>query len=342
MAATNASPKDSLMTLKKQLDDFAALTKSNQDSLTRKRLHHFSHISTDSVTTADDDDFSDRHGHRRCLSGAESLSSDLTEFAEPAICRDRRDLRDTNGDLDMDMSSPSPSMSAHSPTPLHDPWGLTSYFALNAQQQLQQQQQHQIDSIHSNHYARREEDSNDAFDNISSPRALSSRHSLASILTTALGHSSSSLSSVAQQDPFDLKNHFSGESMEIIDSGSCASSPLTSEFHRQQLDDPSGIMERSLPDLEKKNILARLFSRAASNGDRARMQDMLEHFRDWIDLDAQDEDGTSPLIYAACFGHVEIASMLLEAGAVVDARDRCKYGSLVVCLNGGIREKEKW
>jgi len=117
--------------------------------------------------------------------------------------------------------------------------------------------------------------------------------------------------------------------MEVIDSGSSASSPLTSEFQRQQLDDPSGIMERSLPDLEKKKILARLFSRAASNGDRARLQDMLGHFRDWIDLDAQDEDGTSPLIYAACFGHVEIASMLLGAGAVVDARDKCKYRSLV-------------
>ena len=133
--------------------------------------------------------------------------------------------------------------------------------------------------------------------------------------------------------------------MEVIDRGgssSSVSSPLTSEFHRQQLEDPRGIMSRSLPDSEKKNILARLFSRAASNGDRARMQDMLEHFRDWIDLDAQDEDGTSPLIYAACFGHVEVASMLLEAGAVVDARDKCKWAmTLFAYVEQGHGERKR-
>jgi hypothetical protein len=96
------------------------------------------------------------------------------------------------------------------------------------------------------------------------------------------------------------------------------------DFDREQLDDPNSILERIISDDEKKQKLSRMFSRAASNGDMNRIADMLDHCRQWIDIEAQDEDGTSPLIYAACFGHVEIAFMLLEAGAVVDARDKCK------------------
>ncbi|KAG0043890.1 hypothetical protein BGZ83_010932 [Gryganskiella cystojenkinii] len=235
-----------------------------------------------------------------------------------------------NADMDMDMISPSPTMSAHSPTPLHEPWGLNSYFALEQQQQL--------DYINYNKSFGEDEGEDQVKSDHQAP-------SLAPILTSSLSHPSSSSSSAtaittAQLNPLDLKNTLlTGESIEVIDSGSSfvssssSSSPRTTEFDRQQLDDPKGIMGRSLPDSEKRKIMARLFSRAASNGDRARMRDMLEHFRDMIDLDAQDEDGTSPLIYAACFGHVEIASMLLQAGAVVDARDKFGWTALVWATN---------
>lgn len=97
------------------------------------------------------------------------------------------------------------------------------------------------------------------------------------------------------------------------------------DFDREQLDDPNGILERNITDDEKRQKLSKMFSRAASNGDMNRIADMLDQCREWIDIEAQDEDGTSPLIYAACFGHVEIAFMLLEAGAVVDARDKCTF-----------------
>ncbi|KAG0292253.1 hypothetical protein BGZ97_005647 [Linnemannia gamsii] len=112
-----------------------------------------------------------------------------------------------------------------------------------------------------------------------------------------------------------------------------ASSPLALEFDREQLDDPRGIMERSISDKDKKIKMSKLFSRASSNGDMNRVADMLDNFKDWIDLEAQDEDGTTPLIYAACFGHTEIAFMLLEAGALVDARDKFGWTALVWATN---------
>ncbi|KAF9582229.1 hypothetical protein BGW38_000473 [Lunasporangiospora selenospora] len=110
-------------------------------------------------------------------------------------------------------------------------------------------------------------------------------------------------------------------------------SPLSLEFNREQLDDPRDVLARPLPESEQRQRLNKMFSRAASNGDMYRIADMLDHFRDWIDIDSQDEDGTTPLIYAACFGHVEIAFMILEAGAVVDGRDKFGWTALVWATN---------
>ncbi|KAI9281027.1 hypothetical protein BY458DRAFT_430039 [Sporodiniella umbellata] len=43
--------------------------------------------------------------------------------------------------------------------------------------------------------------------------------------------------------------------------------------------------------------------------------------RSCIDIDAQDDEGNTPLIYAACFGKLEIAQALIAAGAKVDVQD---------------------
>ncbi|ORE10127.1 hypothetical protein BCV72DRAFT_200368 [Rhizopus microsporus var. microsporus] len=51
------------------------------------------------------------------------------------------------------------------------------------------------------------------------------------------------------------------------------------------------------------------------------MQKYLETMKPFIDINAKDEDGTTPLIYAACFGKYEIAQALLQAGAKVDSQD---------------------
>lgn len=87
------------------------------------------------------------------------------------------------------------------------------------------------------------------------------------------------------------------------------------------------LVRSDLDDTQKQQKMTRLFSRAASTGDLERVTRLLEDktFRPWIDIDAKDEDGTTPLIYAACFGKVDIAQALLQAGAKPDIQDGCKF-----------------
>ena len=109
--------------------------------------------------------------------------------------------------------------------------------------------------------------------------------------------------------------------------------PCIFEFSQADLDDPLAIMSRPFTDEEKKIKMSRLFSRAASNGDLQRIVDLLDNFRDWVDLEYHEDDGTTPLIYAACFGHTAVTFMLLDAGALIDARDRSGWTALVWATN---------
>jgi hypothetical protein len=53
---------------------------------------------------------------------------------------------------------------------------------------------------------------------------------------------------------------------------------------------------------EKKELLQKALNMAASNGDEARLRRILEgDGKDYVDVNAPDEEGTSPLIYASCF-----------------------------------------
>jgi ankyrin repeat protein len=62
-----------------------------------------------------------------------------------------------------------------------------------------------------------------------------------------------------------------------------------------------------LSDEEKTLQLQTLFSRAASNGDIRCVRSMLQGpARTLFDIDAEDEDGSTPLIHAACFGHADV------------------------------------
>jgi hypothetical protein len=74
------------------------------------------------------------------------------------------------------------------------------------------------------------------------------------------------------------------------------------------------------------------FIRTASNGEAEKLKEMLsdDTIRPFIDINARDSDGTPPLIYASCFGKTEIAQVLVEAGAHIDAQDGCKF---CVCDN---------
>src|SRR5277367_6858106 len=58
---------------------------------------------------------------------------------------------------------------------------------------------------------------------------------------------------------------------------------------------------------QKKTQLQSLFSRAASNGDIRCLRSMIQGpAREFIDVDGEDEEGITPLIHAACFGHADI------------------------------------
>ncbi|KAG0337267.1 hypothetical protein BG000_005621 [Podila horticola] len=271
------SPTESLATLTMHgLDNYTKHSPPSLHLTPRKKLHHFSHLSTDSVTTADDDDLTDYHGHRRGDSVSESLYSELTESTEPHY---------------KGSSSPGPAMSVHSPSQSLSSISLQYHDLINS---------YEHDDFARNLHFEREAPEEDTREQPTSPT----------------------------EDRLELL-HDSFDQLSQLE----ATQSLSFEFDREQLDDPNSILERIISDDEKKLKLSKMFSRAASNGDMNRIADMLDHCRQWIDIEAQDEDGTSPLIYAACFGHVEIAFMLLEAGAVVDARDKFGWTALVWATN---------
>lgn len=310
--------------------------------LTAKAHKHLSHVSADSVATTafddDDDQDDDRltEHHRRSHSGSDSLYSVVTEATEatephlhqakasPATTATTPTTVTTTTKSSADTPALSVSTNNHSNSaylPINrdeqlDPWGSNPY--------------DQEDLASTLHFSRRpgdelDEDELAAEEEQDKVTGLALKTSALTSPTTARPLSASA--GGADPDTLErLDREFemltNGQAIQITTTA--ASSPLQLEFDREQLEDPRGIMERSIPDKDKKIKLSKMFSRAASNGDMNRIADMLDNFRDWIDIEAQDEDGTSPLIYAACFGHVEIAFMLLEAGAAVDARDKCK------------------
>lgn len=57
-----------------------------------------------------------------------------------------------------------------------------------------------------------------------------------------------------------------------------------------------------LSDSDKRDTLQKALNMAASNGDVERIQRILEgKAKDFVDINAPDEEGTAPLIYASCF-----------------------------------------
>lgn len=60
--------------------------------------------------------------------------------------------------------------------------------------------------------------------------------------------------------------------------------------------------DEKLSDAAKRDQLQRALNMAASNGDVERIQRILNgKARAFVDLEAPDEEGTAPLIYASCF-----------------------------------------
>ncbi|KAI9884555.1 MAG: hypothetical protein M1823_003650 [Watsoniomyces obsoletus] len=81
---------------------------------------------------------------------------------------------------------------------------------------------------------------------------------------------------------------------------------------------------------EKRETLQKMLNMAASNGDVDRIQRLVDgKAKAFVDVNAPDEDGTAPLIYASCFGHQEVVQALLNAGANVDIQDGNQWSPLM-------------
>lgn len=163
-------------------------------------------------------------------------------------------------------------------------------------------------------------------------------HSDNTITTTTTTTESNSLQrtekeSMLEPEPTQQEQLQGGQFSPTSSTLSLSTMPSIFEFSQADLDDPRAIMSRPFTDEDKKIKMSRLFSRAASNGDLQRIVDLLDNFRDWVDLEYHEDDGTTPLIYAACFGHTAVTFMLLDAGALIDARDRSGWTALVWATN---------
>lgn len=85
-----------------------------------------------------------------------------------------------------------------------------------------------------------------------------------------------------------------------------------------------------LSEDEKKKMLQKALNMAASNGNVAQVTRILSgKAKEYVDINAPDEDGTPPLIYASCFGHEAVVEALIGAGADIDKQDRNRWSALM-------------
>ncbi|KAJ2139434.1 hypothetical protein IW136_002860, partial [Coemansia sp. RSA 678] len=79
----------------------------------------------------------------------------------------------------------------------------------------------------------------------------------------------------------------------------------------------------NLSNDKKRELVSQSFARTASNGDVNALERVWETCQgsQWVDIDYRDDQGSTPLICASCFGHTHIAELLLEYGASVNLQD---------------------
>lgn len=102
---------------------------------------------------------------------------------------------------------------------------------------------------------------------------------------------------------------------------------LSGDEQEQEEQDDSTLLDRTDLDNElKKTKLTKLFLKSVSSGDLEKVSSYLSNdaMKEFIDINGKDEDGTTPLIYSACFGKFEIAQALVLAGANIDDQDSRK------------------
>jgi hypothetical protein len=95
-------------------------------------------------------------------------------------------------------------------------------------------------------------------------------------------------------------------------------------------DEDAIAVDDSLSDDEKRETLQKALNMAASNGNVQRVGKLVNgRAKSYIDVNLPDEEGTVPLIYASCFGHEGVVKALLDAGANVDKQDRNQWSALM-------------
>ncbi|KAI1471559.1 uncharacterized protein F4812DRAFT_183708 [Daldinia caldariorum] len=88
--------------------------------------------------------------------------------------------------------------------------------------------------------------------------------------------------------------------------------------------------DEKLPDDEKTSILQKALIMSASNGDLDNVKKILDgKARSFVDINAPDEEGTPALVYASCFGHETVVQALVDAGVDVDKQDRNYWSPLM-------------
>ncbi|KAI0556142.1 hypothetical protein F4679DRAFT_569721 [Xylaria curta] len=99
----------------------------------------------------------------------------------------------------------------------------------------------------------------------------------------------------------------------------------------QTFDDVDAVAEDDkLSEEEKKTMLQKALNMASSNGDIGQVSKILRgKAKAFVDVNAPDEDGTPPLIYASCFGHESVVQALVDAGVDVDKQDRNHWSALM-------------
>lgn len=109
--------------------------------------------------------------------------------------------------------------------------------------------------------------------------------------------------------------------------------------HDNSGDEAKVVADDKLSNEEKRDALQGLLTLAASNGELERVQRLLNgKAREYIDLNAVDAEGTPPLVYASCFGHEDVVHALLKAGANVDKQDKNRWSGLMWAMTN--RHKE--
>lgn len=86
-------------------------------------------------------------------------------------------------------------------------------------------------------------------------------------------------------------------------------------------DEDAIVSNEKMPVEEKKEMLQKVLNMAASNGNVDQVNKILTgSAKEYVDMNAQDDDGTPPLIYASCFVRGTPRIGLWETEANMDSR----------------------